>query len=69
MVSEKAAGVYMQKGYEWLLQCVRACAAVALGRAWRVETVTNEEKKCFTRRERRVMWCSVNVCGDVMKMG
>ena len=27
------------------------------------EAVANEKKKCDARREWRVMWCSVNVCG------
>ena len=41
----ESCGCARPEGYEWLVPCVRACAAVALRRAWRAEAMGNGEKK------------------------
>ena len=63
MVSEKAAVcVHVQKGYEGLLPCVRACAAVALGRVGGGDGEWREESAVARRSEWRVMRQCQHVC-------
>ena len=51
-----------EKGIEWLLPCVVGVCSRGVGERGVAEAVANEKKKCVARRERRVIWCSVNVC-------
>ena len=71
MVSEKAAVcVRAERVLNGCCHVWPVYAAVAFGRAWRVEAAGKGKKKCVARRERRVVWCSVNMCGGRhVKMG
>ena len=61
MVSEKAA--VCVRAERVLNGCCHVCVCSrGVGERGVAEAVANEKKKCVARRERRVMWCSVNVC-------
>ena len=57
-----------RKGIEWLLSYAVVVCGLASMRV--AEAVANGKKKCVARRERQVVWCSVNTWGGRhMKMG